>query len=203
MGCLRLLVVCALTTLLLSTVPAYSIFTSVDPGEVFLVEEVVPPGHILMFSFQQDPDFLFTVSVKDGHNGIVLRLWRDEVSGVMAVKALDEKMTYQFLFDNSNAVLTAKSVDFGIRVVLDPEYNIEKGQLDPIEVKIRSLSAKFQKMKSLQLMWRYQQSQHRATVEDVNERVLLWSILQIVGFVICAGGQIFMLKFFLEKGRSA
>ncbi|KPA78939.1 hypothetical protein ABB37_06003 [Leptomonas pyrrhocoris] len=202
MAGLRYLSLCVLTALLLCTVSAYAVSTTVEPGQVFVAEEVVQPGYILMFSFQLDPDYLFTVSVKDRNTGIVLHWWRDEVSGAVSIPSSTTKQVYHAVFDNSNSVLTSKYVNFELRAVQDPEHDVDKELVDPIEVKIGTLMAKVHKMKSLQQTMRYQQSSHRATVEDANERVLLWSILQVVGFLAACGGQMYMLKLFLERKRT-
>jgi p24 family protein beta-1 len=198
----RLVGLCALTALLLSAAPSHAITTAVDPGDIFVAEEVVPPGHILMFSFQLHPDYLLTVSAKDRDTGLLLQWWRDEESGTMTVHSSDTRQVYHFLFDNSNSVLTYKNVNFDIRVVPDPEFHVEVEQLDPIERKIHSVARKMLQMKGLQQTLRHQQRDHRATVEDANERVLLWSVLQVVGFVVACGGQLVMLKLLLERKRT-
>lgn len=199
----RLLLVLALTAfLIMSGAPAHALTTPVDPGDVFVVEEVVPPGHILYFGFQLHPDYLLTVSAKDRDTGILLQWWGDEESGVMEIQASDARQVYQFVFDNSNSVLTYKNVNFDVHVMPDPEFNLNKDDLDPIEAKIRALTTKMHKMKGLQQTLRYQRKDHRATVEDANARVLLWSVLQIVGFIVACTGQMLLLKQFLEQKRT-
>ena len=203
MRCPHLLLLCALAALFLfATTPIHAISTAVSPGEVFVVEEVLPPGYMLMFAFQLQPDHLLTVSVKDRNTGLLLQWWRDERSGTMSIQSSDAKQVYHFVFDNSNSVLTYKNVNFDIRVVPDPEHASGNELIDPIEAKIRALTVKVYRMKGLQQTLRYQQKDHRATVEDANERVLLWSVLQVVGFVAACGGQLFMLKTLLEKRRT-
>ena len=66
---------------------------------------------------------------------------------------------------------------------------------------VHSLFEKIQMVKGIQQTLHYQEKDHRATVEDANERVLLWSVLQVVGFLVVSGAQIYLLKRFLENKR--
>lgn len=192
---------CALAVLCLVACPASAIVTGVDPGRVFTVSEVVPPGNIVMFAFQLNPEYLLDVLVKDRDSGKVFHDWKDRASGAINIPSENKKRVLQFTFHNTGSMFSTNFVNFDIRLVEDPDYNVDS-QLDPIENKVRELFVKIQKVKGLQQTLRYQQKDHRATVEDANERVLLWSILQVVGFLVVSGVQLYLLKHFLERKQT-
>ena len=198
----RPLLVSALTVLWLAALTASAILTSVGPREVFTVSEVVPRGHFVMFTFQLNPDYLLAVSIDDRDSGAVLREWKDRASGVMNISPSDKKRVLRFNFNNANSMLTSINVNFGIRLVEDADYSLDWEQLDPIEKMVHSLFEKIQMVKGIQQTLHYQEKDHRATVEDANERVLLWSVLQVVGFLVVSGAQIYLLKRFLENKRA-
>ncbi|KPA78940.1 hypothetical protein ABB37_06004 [Leptomonas pyrrhocoris] len=188
--------------LCLRIAPVSAILTSVSPGEVFTVTEAVPSGLIVMFAFQLNPEYLLAVSATDRDSGAVLREWKDDYSGVLNIPPLDKKRVLQFSFSNADSMLTSIYVNYDIRVVDDPNYNVGPEDLDPIENKVQGLFEKIQKVKMLLQTLRYQQKDHRATVEDANERLLLWSVLQVVGFMVMSGAQLYLLKLFLERKRT-
>jgi p24 family protein beta-1 len=198
--CSRL--VCAVVTLCLAASCASAVLTSVNPGEVFIASEVVRPGHIVSFAFQLNPEYLLPVTVTERDSGAVLHEWKDSASGAINIPASDKKRVLKFSFNNVDSVLTSIYVNFDIHVVLDEQYKVDEEQLDPIEKKVRALFGKVQSVRALQQTMSYQQKDHRATVEDVNERVLLWSILQVMGFVVVSGAQLYLLRLFLEKRRT-
>lgn len=196
-----LVLLCAAAVLCLAASFTSAITTDVNPGEVFTISEVVPPGYIVMFAFQLNPEYLLSVSINDRDSGKEFHVWKDRPSGAINIPSDPKKRVLQVHFNNVDSLLTSIYVNFDIRMVQDPDYNVDS-QLDPIESKVQDLFAKFQVVKALQDTMRYQQKDHRATVEDANERVLLWSILQVVGFVVVLAVQLYLLKRFLEKKQT-
>lgn len=205
-GLFRRAVVASVLLLLLALacagLPAAAVVVAVNAGEKFIVREVTLPGQVIMFAFQMNPDFVFPVVVRFAESGLVAQEWHDNAHGFVNLPASKTKREYIFEFDNTGSMLTSMNVNFDIRIIPGIDQEPSNENLDPIEKKIRSLYNKAQSLRGLQQSLRYQQKDHRATVEDVSERVLLWSIVQVCGFFVAVGGQLFLLRRFLEKRRT-
>ncbi|KAG5471328.1 hypothetical protein LSCM1_01407 [Leishmania martiniquensis] len=173
--------------------------TEVGAGENFVVTEDIAPGELLDFQFALHPDFLFPISIRDESANTELMHWNDFAYGVYTVPASDKPRTITISFDNSNTLFTSKNVNFDIRTSMDVNYAVDASKIDPIEQKIRTLSSSMQRLKNLQVSIRNQQKDHRTTVERANERVLLWSLFQVMAFVMMLSFQLWMLKRLLEK----
>ncbi|KPA78941.1 hypothetical protein ABB37_06005 [Leptomonas pyrrhocoris] len=198
-----LLTVAVLTVLLvyLSVAATLStaLTTAVDAGEKFVITETLPPGTELHFQFALHADYVLPISIVDRGTNEELKRWHDNARGVFSIPATDKTRVFTISFDNSDTYFTSKNVNFDLRTAVNSDYAVSAMELDPIEQKIRVLSSAMQRLKSLQVNIRTQQTNHRATVEDANERVLLWSIFQVLCFIAMTGFQLFLLKRFLEK----
>jgi p24 family protein beta-1 len=191
---LTLLLVC-LSTATLST----ALTTEVRAGETFVITETLPPGTELHFQFALHVDYLMPVFITDrGTNAEVIH-WKDRPRGAFSIPASDKARVIAITFDNSDTMFTSKNVNFDVRTPVNTNYAASATELDPIEQKIRVLSSTMHRLKSLQATIRDQQKDHRGTVEDANERVLLWSVFQVVAFIVMSGFQLWLLKRFLEK----
>ncbi|KAG5472003.1 hypothetical protein CUR178_02668 [Leishmania enriettii] len=173
--------------------------TAIDAGENFVITESVGAGELLHFQFVLHPDFLFPISIKDRGTDTELQRWDDSSYGAFALPVSDKPRVIAISFDNSNTLFTSKNVNFDVRTSMDISYAVDASKLDPIEQKIQMLSSSMQRLKTLQVSIRNQQRDHRATVERANERVLLWSVFQVVVFLFMLSFQLFMLKRLLEK----
>ncbi|KAK7201896.1 emp24/gp25L/p24 family/GOLD [Novymonas esmeraldas] len=179
-----------------------ALVVGVHAGEVFSITEVVPPGKVVMFVFQMHPDFIMDVRIRDGDSAAELQRWSDNAQGYVNLPATNERRSMVFEFDNSQSMMSSKSINFDLRMTTDTSQVIHSDQIDPIEKKVQQLYYKMQTLRGLQEALRYQQKDHRATVEDVNDRVLWWSMMQVVGFLVAAGGHLWLLRRFLEKRRT-
>lgn len=190
----------ALLLLCLSTAPsATALTTDVAAGAKFVITESLPPGTELHFQFALHVDYLLAISITDRGTNEELIKWKDQPRGFYSVPASDKTRVFVITFDNSDTMFTSKNVNFDVRTPVNHDYAVSASELDPIEQKIRVLSSTMQRLKALQTSIRSQQKDHRATVEDANERVLLWSVFQVVAFILMTGFQLFLLRRFLEK----
>lgn len=187
--------------LCLIAVPTFTtaLTTAVNAGEKFTVMETLPIGTELHFQFALHPDYLLPVSITDRATNEVLMSWTDRPRGVFSLPASAKLRVLIIAFDNTATMFSSKNVNFDLRTPLNTGFAVSATELDPIEQKIRVLSSTMQRLKTLQLTIRSQQKDHRATVEDANERVLLYSVFQVVAFLIMTGFQLFLLRRFLEK----
>ncbi|CBZ29166.1 conserved hypothetical protein [Leishmania mexicana MHOM/GT/2001/U1103] len=183
-------------------VPASAIGVGVEATEVFSVTDVVPPGNNLLFAFHMNPDFVFPVRVRCRETGDVLQAWKDSPQGYLNLPSTDKTRHLVFEFDNSQSTLTPMSVSFDIRVITDPTRGVREEEIDPIEKKVQTLFDKTQILRRLQESIRYNQKEHRTIVEHASEGVHWWSIMQVVGFFVAAGGQLWLLRSFVEKRRT-
>ncbi|CAJ1031388.1 emp24/gp25L/p24 family/GOLD, putative [Leishmania lindenbergi] len=155
-----------------------------------------------MFSFQMDHYFTFPVRILCSDTGDLLKEWKDDAQGLFNLPSTNKKRNLVFEFDNSQSTMTGVTVNFEIHITLDPSYSVRADKVDPIESKVQELYGKMQGLRTLQKALRYKQKEHRTTVEATKERVLWWSIMQVVGFAVAAGSQLWLLQSLLEKRRS-
>ncbi|KPI83785.1 hypothetical protein ABL78_7167 [Leptomonas seymouri] len=173
--------------------------TAVQGGDKFVITESLPAGAELYFQFALHPDYLMPIAIVDRSTNTEVKSWSNAQRGVFSIPATYKTRVFAISFDNSDTYFTSKNVNFDIRTPMNSDYAASAAELDPIEQKIRVLTAAMQRLRSLQISIRNQQSGHRSTVEDANERVLLWSIFQVIAFIGMSGFQLFLLKRFLEK----
>lgn len=178
---------------------ASAVTVEVRAGETFVISETLAAGRGLHFQFALHPDYVFPVSIKERDKGEDLMRWKDLPYGEYSIPAAEAARTFVISFDNSNTLFTSKNVNFDLRTSLDLQNTVNVDQLDPIERKVRVLATLMQKLSSVQVSMRNQQKDHRATVEDANERVLWWSVFQVIAFLVMSGFQLYLLKRFLEK----
>ncbi|CAG9579276.1 conserved hypothetical protein [Leishmania major strain Friedlin] len=155
-----------------------------------------------MFAFYMTPTFDFPVRIRCRETGDVLQAWKDSPQGYLNLPSTDKTRHLVFEFDNSQSLLTLGSVSFEIRVIPDPARGVREEEIDPIEKKVQTLFETMQTLRKLQELIRYDQKEHRTLVEHANVRVHWCSIMQVVSFVAAAGGQLWLLRRFVEKRRT-
>ncbi|GET91107.1 hypothetical protein, conserved [Leishmania tarentolae] len=197
-GASRVLTAFVLCACFAATLSA-ALVTEIAAGETFIITESLGAGRELHFQFALHPEYLFPISIKDDSTNEELMSWRDEAFGAFSIPVSDQPRQIVISFDNSNTLFTSKNVNFDLRTSLHVNYAVNESTLDPIEQKIRALSGSMERLKILQVSIRNQQKDHRDTVESVNERVLWWSIFQVLAFVIMLSFQLLMLRRLLEK----
>lgn len=197
--------VLALLVLLLATVPitAEAIITKVGASEKFCVKKYVKKDQKLYFQFQVvaggklDMDaFIYDASSR------LIKDFKLVSSGDFDLQGDAENDHYQFCFSNEMARFTPKWVDFTIRkgqVAVGLSAPAKAKDIDPIESKISMLRHNIDSLHDAQQRLKVAEKDHRATIEDSNERILLWSVFEVVAFFAMGIFQIFFLKRFLER----
>ncbi|RNF21610.1 endosomal P24B protein [Trypanosoma conorhini] len=174
--------------------------TTVGSGEKLCLQEVVPPQSRVTFQFQVvsggNRDIRASVADQDGK---VLREWAETTEGIYEVLAQGGTKAIVACLDNSYAHYTPKLVVFHFRYHVDYTSVAKKEELDPVERKVEHISATMREVEALQMQLRSQQKEHRATVEDSNERLLVWSVFQVLALVVMSVFQLYFLKRFLER----
>lgn len=193
------LVLSVLALLLACTYSAHALTTTVLAGEVLELSEVAPAETVVTFQFQvANDDGDIKAYIKDG-DGKMLHDFGTAREGLFAVEARDVPKRMVVYFDNSGSRFYQKSVNFYFRQTINQNYVATGTQLDPIETKVRALLDTVESMKAVQVMLRTEQKEHRATVEDANERVLVWTVFQVAALIVMSTFQLYFLKRFLEK----
>lgn len=111
---------------------------------------------------------------------------------------------YKFCFSNEMARFTPKWVEFTVRrgQLAGPDGGgaiADSKHIDPIEQKISHLRHSIDSLHDAQQRLKVAEKDHRATIEDSNERILLWAVFEVVAFFAMGIFQIFFLKRFLER----
>lgn len=170
----------------------------VEPSEVLILSEMVRPKTQFTFQFVAYDTNVLLVKLID-QEGNVLRSWQNAQEGEFTIEASYTAREVSIHFDNSQSTFSKKTVYFFMHHNVDFNFAADVKDLDPIEEKISEAASTMQRLQTLQVTLRTQQKNHRATVEDANERLLLWSVFQVVALVGMSGFQLFFLKRFLEK----
>lgn len=140
------------------------------------------------------------VSVYD-QSGRTLQQWKAATEGHYSVRGDAVNTLFKYCFSNEMARFTPKWVNFYFHHGPHPSA-AKPEQLDPIERQIEKLRADIDDLANAQQKLRVAEHDHRNTIEDANERVLLWSVFEIIALFGMGIFQIFFLKRFLEKRTS-
>jgi hypothetical protein len=188
--------------LLLSAAPVAAVTTKVSAGEQFCVVERVEKEVPLTFRFKVTAGgkLDLDVDVIDS-NGQYIQQWRLASEGHHTVRGDSQNTFFKFCFSNTMARWTPKWVNFFIHKGIHPAV-APRDRVDPIESSIMRLSGKVQEMRDVHDELKIAEHDHRNTIEDVNERVLLWNVIQTVVLVAMGIIQIFFIKRFLEVKTS-
>lgn len=175
-----------------------AVTTKVSAGEQFCVVERVEKEVALSFRFRVTAGgkLDLDVDITDSNGGAVQQ-WRLATEGTHTVRGDSQNTFFKFCFSNTMARWTPKWVNFFIHKGIHPAV-APRDRVDPIENNIMRLSGKIQEMRDAHDELKIAEHDHRNTVEDVNERVLLWTVIQTVVLVTMGVIQIFFIKRFLE-----
>jgi hypothetical protein len=183
--------------LLLSAVAALN--TKVDPLSEWCFIEPVGRDIPATFQFRVTHGGKLDIDATlYDESGRALESWKSQSEGHHQVKGDAVNSKFKVCFSNSMARFTPKWVSFYFHHGQHPAA-ARKEHLDPIESQIRVLSRRIDDLQNAQVRLRNAEKNHRATVEDANERILLWSVFEVVALFGMGIFQIYFLKRFLER----
>ncbi|KAH9600897.1 GOLD domain [Trypanosoma melophagium] len=192
-----------LILLLLLCLPAVNaVSTALEVGDVFCLQEPVPPQSAITFQFQlrrhfkegEEIDVLLT-----DQDGKEIKRWNNAAGGIYDVYAHDGVRLLNACFDNAKGRSSVRFVDFHFRYHVDYSTVAKVTELDPIERNVEAIAVEMRSLQELQMQLRTQQKEHRSTVEEANERLLMWSVFQVIALVGMSLFQLYFLKRFLER----
>lgn len=177
---------------------ASALTTKIEPRQKACFTEEAPVDVPLSFQFQVTAGGKLDVDceVFDA-TGRRLHAWKDATEGRYNVRGDHSSTKYKFCFGNEMAAFTPKWVNFHFLKGHHPNA-AKVDQLDPIERQIQTLSTDIDALLEAQLRLRQAEHDHRNTVEDSNERMLLWSIFEALALFVMGLFNIFFVKRFLE-----
>jgi hypothetical protein len=191
------LLVCAL-----AVAPIAAMTTKVSPTTEFCVTERVEKDIPVSFRFTVTAGGKLDIDTTIfDQNGRTLRAWRAATSGDYELRGDAMNSKFKFCFSNKMAKWTPKWVNFFIHKGTHPAI-APKEAVDPIETSIQRLATKMQGLRSKHDALQVIEHDHRNTVEDVNDRVLLWKIILIATLLGMGVVQIVFVKRFLEVRSS-
>ena len=193
--------ICALTAALLC-VGASAMTTKVDAKTEWCFREDVSKDIPLRFLFQVTAGGKMDIdaSVYDG-SGRKLHSWHGVTEGHYEAHGDASNNKFRFCFSNKMSHFTPKWVSFFTHKGVHPNVaNVE--HLDPIEQQILEINRMVGDLRDSHDQLRVEEREHRATIEDANERVWLWSGVEAFALLFMGVLQIFFLKRFLEVRSS-
>eukprot|EP00672_Neobodo_designis_P021700 CAMPEP_0174829382 /NCGR_PEP_ID=MMETSP1114-20130205/1899_1 /TAXON_ID=312471 /ORGANISM="Neobodo designis, Strain CCAP 1951/1" /LENGTH=200 /DNA_ID=CAMNT_0016063127 /DNA_START=46 /DNA_END=648 /DNA_ORIENTATION=- len=197
----RWAVACAVAVALLAC-GAAAMTTKVEAKTEWCFREDVGKDIPLRFNFKVTAGGKLDIdaSVYDG-SGRKLHSWHGVTEGHYEVHGDAANTKFRFCFSNKMAHFTPKWVSFFTHKGVHPNVaNVE--HLDPIEKTIMELNEKISELRDKHDELRVEEKEHRATIEDANERVWLWSGVEGFSLLFMGVLQIFFLKRFLEVRSS-
>ena len=200
----RPVLILAVILLVVAYVPAAEAMTTkVEPLSNFCVTEPVDRDIEVTLNFRVTAGGKLDIdaSVFD-ESGRLLHGWKLAGEGEYKMKGDPQNRKFKICFDNHMARFTPKWVDFYLHHGQHPSA-VKLEQLDPVERQIETLKTNIDDLVNVQQRLRVAEKNHRATIEDANERVLLWSVFEIVALFGMGTFQIYFLKRFLERKTSA
>lgn len=199
---LRLLaLLAALAIATASTITAVSALTvDVAAGEVLDLTEPIAADTSLSFQFGvADEEYLSVQLLSGSDNRNLVDFGKVAKRGDHLITGSKSPRVAIIRLDNTASTFATVTVDISLHHMVDHNAAADASLLDPIERKVNQLTFAMRRLEQVQAQLRIQQRNHRATVEDANERVLLWSIFQVVALIAMSGFQLYFLKRFLEK----
>lgn len=186
----------------LCVVHATAITTKVEAGSEFCFREHVEKDVPMSFQFRVTAGGKLDVNVDvfDG-SGRKLHNWEGATEGHYNVRGDASNTRFKFCFGNKMAKFTPKWVNFYTHKGVHSSVG-RKEDVDPVEARILDLSAKMQDLRDTHDALRQEEKEHRATIEDANERVWMWSFMELFAMVLMGCVQVFFLKRFLEVRTS-
>jgi hypothetical protein len=197
-----LCVAVCVAALALAPSSAHAITTKVSAGEQFCVVEKVDKDVPLSFRFRVTAGGKLDIDAEifDG-NGQSIYTWTLATQGSYNLRGDATNTQFKFCFSNQMARWTPKWVTFFVNKGVHPAV-APRERVDPIETQILKLSGKMNEMRDAHDSLKVSEHDHRNTIEDVNERVLLWNVIQTIVLVVMGVVQVFFIKRFLEVRSS-
>ncbi|ORC84829.1 endosomal P24B protein [Trypanosoma theileri] len=191
-----------LFTLFFSLGLVEAVSTRLDAGDSLCLQEPVTPQSTVTFQFQvtnkgkNDNGILVVLTDQDGNE---IHHWENAMEGIYEVHAQNGIRLLNACLENIHSFYSHTMVDFHFRYHVDYSTVAKVSELDPIERSVESIARNMRSVEELQMHLRTQQKEHRNTVEEANERLLLWSVFQVVALVGMSIFQLYFLKRFLER----
>ena len=175
--------------------------TKIDGASSFCVSEKLVKDQPLTFQFRvvAGGKLDLNVAVYDERDNVVSD-WKLATEGNKHLVGDAATSKYKFCFDNTMARFTPKWVHFTLHK--GPTFSgnaAKKEDLDPIEKRIHELREKIFTLQDTQNELKVQERNTRSTMEDANDRVLMWTIFEIVAIFSMGMFQVYLLKRFLER----
>lgn len=182
--------------------PTHALNTKIDAASAWCFTEPVARDITAVFQFhvrhggKQD----INAQIFDEGNHL-LESWSLATQGTRSVRGDATNTKFKVCFDNTMSRFTPKWVNFYFHHNQHPAA-AKVEHLDPIEKQIQALATRIDDLQNTQVRLRESEKNHRATVEDANERVLLWAVFEVVALFGMGIFQIYFLKRFLERKTS-
>jgi hypothetical protein len=111
---------------------------------------------------------------------------------------------YKFCFSNEMSTLTQKTVLFEIYVgdVLDPHLAKEEEHEDRMTLSVERLSQGMDTILSLVRFHKEREASHRDLAEEMNTRVVLWSLVEVIVLIVLSIFQVYYLRHFFNVKRN-
>jgi hypothetical protein len=191
------LVAVALAVALAASLAA-AVTTKIAAGEMLCVTERAEKDTTLSFSYRVTAGGKLDLDVEIfDSTGASIQQWPLASQGSYNLRGDTVNNNFKFCFSNKMARWTPKWVSFFLHPGLHPAI-APRERVDPIEAQILQLSGKMSALRDAHDDLRVSEHDHRNTLEDVNERVLLWNVIQTVVLVVLGVVQVFFIKRFLE-----
>ncbi|KAG2374916.1 hypothetical protein C9374_010290 [Naegleria lovaniensis] len=201
-----LVALCIAFVLMISSVATWvdALSVKIDPlSEQCFWEEVKKPNAKVLLQFQVSSGGYLDIDLSIASpNGVLVHESKGETEGKYTFTAV-EVGRYKFCFSNRMSKLTSKTVTFEIHVgdLFDP--NLTKlDEKDPIVKSVLRLTEGLSEIQQEQKFYRTREESHRDLAETTNTKVMFWGVAEMIGIVVMAVGQVFVLRQFFKTTRS-
>ncbi|CAD2213904.1 emp24/gp25L/p24 family/GOLD, putative [Angomonas deanei] len=193
-------VLTAIVAVLLLLASSNAIMVNLAARETFEFIEDIHPGSALVFTYQvskKEAGNVIDAVITDISSGErLLHQFVKTHQGTYTVLAETLKRRVRIELKNTYSVVSGVSVEFRLR---NTQNDNSIKALDPLETEVSKIVEVAAELEKTQVELRTEQRDHRATVEDANERVLYWSIFQVAMLIAVSSFQLWFLKRFLER----
>ena len=198
-------IVVAVLVATICCVSASAMTTKVEGGSIFCVTEKLVRDQPLTFQFRvvAGGKLDLNVAVYDESDRVKAN-WDLATEGSRSLIGDAATSKYKICFDNRMARFTPKWVHFNLHngPALGFGGAAKKEDLDPIEKRVHELREKIFKLQDIQSELKVQERDTRSTIEDANDRVLMWALFEVVALFGMGLFQVYLLKRFLERRSS-
>jgi hypothetical protein len=181
----------------------YSLTIRVEPRSEQCFYESIDREHtIVMVQYQVSSGGFLDIDVyaKNTKEEVIHRVQR-ETEGKFSFSA-GEKGTYQICFSNEFSSLTPKTIMFNVHVsdILDPHL-AKINEKDKVVLSIQRIHDGLQSVLEEQHFYKAREASHRDLVEEMNTKVVLWSLIETLVLLVLAIWQVFYLRHFFNVKR--